>query len=53
MFGLVASLAEKTVCAPAAAFTSGVAIGKKHRQQLLPVVLQSAKNLARQSRVNI
>lgn len=29
MFGLVASLAEKTVCAPVAAFTSGVVIGKK------------------------
>ena len=29
MFGLVASLTEKAVCAPAAAFTSGVVIGKK------------------------
>ena len=29
MFGLVVSLTEKAVCASAAAFTSGVVIGKK------------------------
>ena len=29
MFGLIVSLTEKTVCASAAAFTSGVVIGKK------------------------
>ena len=34
MFGLVDSLAEKTVCASAAAFTSGVVIGYNLGQTL-------------------
>jgi hypothetical protein len=34
MFGLIASIAEKTVCASASAFTAGIVIGKKIGQTI-------------------
>ena len=34
MFGLIASIAEKTVCASASAFTTGIVIGKKIGQTI-------------------
>ena len=34
MFGLIASIAEKTVCASTSAFTAGIVIGKKIGQTI-------------------
>ena len=34
MFGLIANIAGKTVCASASAFTSGILIGKKIGQTI-------------------